>query len=139
MTKGVFAQQPDDPLEEAVRQMVERKVGSVVIEEPKGYPVGILTQSDVLRGIIGGFKPNQTCRGVMSTELLTISPTADLGDALELMREAKVKHLVVVDGEGRTAGMLSMADVLFSAQSESDLSHIMDYLAELKKRYTNKN
>lgn len=49
---------------------------------------------------------------LMSTPPVTIGPDASVADAARLMHERGVKRLLVVDGVGRLAGIVSRADVL---------------------------
>jgi acetoin utilization protein AcuB len=50
-------------------------------------------------------------RDLMSPDPVTISPDAHLGQALELMGLRKVRHLVVVNEDGKVVGILSDRDL----------------------------
>jgi CBS domain-containing protein len=47
----------------------------------------------------------------MSTDLVTISPSAPITDMLETMRRAAVRRLLVVDSSGLLLGVISWKDV----------------------------
>ncbi len=88
--------------------MIEKKVSSVVIKKGE-ETVGIITDKDFVRMTMLDGNP----RGVashMSTELVTIPLDADLRDALEMMREKEVRHLLVKDNE-KIVGMVSSKDI----------------------------
>ncbi|MGE5288633.1 MAG: CBS domain-containing protein [Micromonosporaceae bacterium] len=53
-----------------------------------------------------------TASELMSTPPVTIGPDASVAEAARLMYERGVKRLLVVDGVGRLAGIVSRADVL---------------------------
>jgi len=49
MTRDVQTVTPETTLEEAARLMVRHKIGSVIVVAPDGAPVGLLTETDLLR------------------------------------------------------------------------------------------
>lgn len=52
-----------------------------------------------------------TIRDVMTKKPITIDPQAPLGTAAAVMREREIRHLPVVDADGRLVGMLSDTDL----------------------------
>jgi CBS domain-containing protein len=50
---------------------------------------------------------------VMTTEVLSVSPTASLKEVAELLATRGISGIPVVDGKGAVVGVLSEADVLF--------------------------
>lgn len=54
-------------------------------------------------------------RDVMTRAPITIDPDAPIGTASAVMQEKAIRHLPVVDGEGRLLGMLSDSDVRSAA------------------------
>lgn len=66
---------------------------------------------------------------LMKTELKTVSPDATVADAVELLVEAHVSGLPVVDPRGRLLGVLSTTDVLEAtaeAASPEDREHVFE-------------
>jgi acetoin utilization protein AcuB len=51
MSDAVSTAKPDTPLEEALEAMERHKLGSIVVEDDLGKPVGILTTHDVVRAL----------------------------------------------------------------------------------------
>lgn len=98
-------------LNEAVRLMVERDIGSVIVTRD-GEMVGILTERDVLKK----FCIDTGCAAapveeVMSRPLITIEGHAAVGQAADLMAEKKVRRLLVTL-EGRVRGIITERDVM---------------------------
>lgn len=54
MTPALFTLQPSEPLTRAVRLMVREGIRRVVVMEPSGEMVGIVTSSDILRQLAWG-------------------------------------------------------------------------------------
>lgn len=54
---------------------------------------------------------------IMTTEPITLSPDDSLHDARRLMSEHHIRHIPVVEEDGRVAGIVTQRDVLAAADS----------------------
>ena len=54
---------------------------------------------------------------IMTTDLVTVPPSASLADALAMMQEHRIHHLPVVDGKDRLVGLLTLTNVLAATDS----------------------
>jgi CBS domain-containing protein len=102
---------PDDTVHVAIARMLEENVGSVAVCEGERL-VGIFTERDVLR--LAGEGPDFSeirVGDVMTRQLVTLSPDADILDAARLMGERKIRHLPVLEGEN-LLGMVGIREVV---------------------------
>jgi CBS domain-containing protein len=107
---------PESPLRAALERMHEARVGSIVATDDRQRPVGILTRGDLLgRVVLPGCDLNRPVIEVMTAAPHQLSITASAYDAALEMATHGVRHLLVVDGEGRLKGVVSERD-LFSLQ-----------------------
>lgn len=103
---------PDQTITEAADLMDRSAVGALVVTEPDGRPVGIVTDRDlVVRAIARRASADARVDSVMSTDLVTLPPDADLRDALKVFEEKPIRRLPLVDGE-HLAGILTMDDLV---------------------------
>lgn len=58
-----------------------------------------------------------TIDAIMTTDLITIGPTATLAEARKLMRENHIHHLPVVENDDTLVGLLTLTDVLAATDS----------------------
>jgi CBS domain-containing protein len=73
-------------------------------------PWGVVTDRDVLAA--GRDAAKRVAASCATTELVTVAPDDRLEDAVELMREHGISHLMVVDRARNTpVGVLSTLDV----------------------------
>lgn len=105
----------DDPVEDAARRMSELKIGCLPVLHDEEV-VGIITATDLLalearREIDTRSFGGVTARDLMTPDPLTIRADDKLLDAVGRMSHAGVRHLPVVDGDGRVVSMLSDRDV----------------------------
>lgn len=104
----------DAPLREAARQMVERRIGALLVGRPDAAPEGILTERDLLRATAAGTPDLDATpvRALMSTPVACMERDEMLYRALARMDRVGVRHLCVVDEAGAAAGMVSQRDLL---------------------------
>jgi len=103
----------DESLEGAARRMYEAGVGSVLVVDSGGRLRGLLSRRDVIYLVASGAaRRNPPVRLYMSESVITVEEEEPVRAALDRMREAGVRHLAVLDSEGRLVGVVSMWDIL---------------------------
>ncbi|MGA7751096.1 MAG: CBS domain-containing protein, partial [Gallionella sp.] len=106
---------PETTVREALEQMHESRIGSMVAVDDAGRPLGILTLPDVLARIaLPRIDLDQPVINVMTTKLTTLSPHAMAHEAALVMAKQGFRHVLVVDNE-RLVGLVSEKD-LFALQ-----------------------
>ncbi len=113
-SRQVDLAEPDESIQMAARRMHDRKVGTLVVLNKEQRPIGLITDRDLaVRGVAEGLDPTQTLVSeVMTRNLRTVSEQASIESALTTMRSGPFRRVVVVDTEGKLAGMLSLDDIL---------------------------
>jgi len=98
---------PDASAATARERMAEHNVSGFPIVREDGKLVGILTRRDMK--FLASDRP---IREVMTaTNLVTAAPDTTLEDAEKVLNEHKVEKLLLVDSEGRLAGLITMRDI----------------------------
>lgn len=106
---------PETPLAQALAEMQRREVGSIVVSDAAGAPVGILTRHDVLGRITLPQIPLTTpIDRVMSAPVHTLGSRQTLMEAALLMSTRGLRHVPVTEG-GRVVNLVSERD-LFALQ-----------------------
>ncbi len=103
---------PDRILREAVTMLVEQNIGSLVVVDWSGHPIGLLSERDVIRKAVT--HPNVfdlEVADVMTTNLITVLPDEDVQSVANTMTERRIRHLPVLE-EGRLVGIISIGDVV---------------------------
>ena len=102
----------DATLDRAIRQMIDRNVGAVVVTDADGHLVGILTERDFLAKVAGqpGFE-SRLVGEFMTANPETVAPTDTLAFAIGKMDAGGYRHLPVVDG-GKPVSVISVRDIL---------------------------
>jgi len=90
----------------------KERIGALLVKE-HGTAVGIITDQDIVRHFVAkGINPlARSVRDLRAKELITISPEADIYDALVTMRDHGIRHLPVMQGR-ELIGLLTLKDIL---------------------------
>ncbi len=99
-------------LGQAIREMIEKRVGAVLVTCPEGTLVGVLTERDFLWKVAGvpGYE-RLTVVHFMTPAPEAVAPTDLLAAALGKMDAGGYRHLPVVEA-GKPVGVISVRDVL---------------------------
>lgn len=96
---------------EAVRVLDDKNIGAVVVIEDDCL-VGILTDGDIRRLLIGGNISNFFLKDVMTLNPVTISSNLLAADALSIMQKHEITVLAVVDEDKKLLGTLHLHNLL---------------------------
>lgn len=126
----------------AAELMRKRHVGSLVATKDSGGkpdPLGILTDRDIVLAVTasGADPESLTVSDVMTRSPATCFEDDDLFDAIRKMRVRGVRRLLVVDAEGRLAGVISADDIygtLGAQLCELGLALTRGHVRELETR-----
>jgi CBS domain-containing protein len=111
MTAGVVTSAPEATAVSVARQMRDNRVGSVVIVDPAGSPVAMITDRDLaVRVFAGGVDPETAIGAHASRPLICGQPEMELDEAAALMVQHRVRRLPVVDGDS-LAGIVTLDDI----------------------------
>jgi CBS domain-containing protein len=97
---------------EAAQTMAEKRIGSLLVIEA-GEMVGIVTETDVVRKVIGACLPasSTSVGAVMNYPLIQIDINRTVRDASRLMAEQRIRHLAVTE-DNKVVGLLSVRDLV---------------------------
>ena len=111
MTAPVVTATPSTTIAEIARTMAKIDTGAVPIVE-EGKVVGLVTDRDiVVRVVAEGGALDAPVSGVMSDDVQTCQDDDNLADAAAKMGAQQIRRLVVLSGDGKLAGILSLGDI----------------------------
>ena len=103
---------PSMPIGQALERLEAHRIGSLPVVDADGRPVGIFTRQDVIARVVLKRTPLEAPIGtLMSAPPITLAATASAGDAAMAMARHGIRHVIVVDADGRVAGVVSERDL----------------------------
>jgi CBS domain-containing protein len=103
---------PDDSVYEALRRLAEYEVGALVVMDGERM-VGVVSERDYTRKVaLQGRNSKETpVADIMTGQVFKVTPGTGVRDCMALMREKRIRHLPVVEGD-RVLGMISIRDLM---------------------------
>jgi len=111
MTREVVTALAGDTARHVASLMRERNVGSVIIVDETGAPVGFVTDRDLAVDIVAdGHPADVAVGGHASRPVVTGTPDMSVLDAVDLMAGHGIRRLPVLD-DGRLTGIVTLDDL----------------------------
>jgi CBS domain-containing protein len=102
---------PNITVMKAAKLMKEKRIGNVLVVEKK-QPIGILTESDILKKVVAEGKnaSDVLVEEVMSTPIIVTDPYITLEEAMKTMGKCNIRRLPVVE-KGELIGIITQKDI----------------------------
>jgi CBS domain-containing protein len=132
-TKGtaVMTTTPDATLHDALRTLVNARVGALVVVNLEGKVVGIITERDLLRVCAdhSGEINSSRVADWMTTNLIIGVPKDEIGYIMGIMTNNCIRHLPIMDN-GRLEGIISIGDAVKAQLEETEFEnrYLKDYI-----------
>jgi CBS domain-containing protein len=111
MSAPVIQVAPDATVAQALRTMIDRDIGSVVVGEGESA-VGVFTERDLTRRILDDSSLlDREVHEVMSSPVTTVGPDDEVVLVFRLMNEKGIRRLPVVQDD-RLVGIVTERDLL---------------------------
>lgn len=102
---------PETTILESIEKLVARGISCLIVCEEEA-PVGMLSESDMLRAVLNGDDLNAPVTGIMSAPLSTMSESSNLRQIWEMMDSNRIMKTVLTDASGHLSGLITATDVL---------------------------
>ncbi len=129
---GVVTVKPDDTVSALLALLAEHRIGACVVSADGVHVDGIVSERDVVRhlhasgpGILEG-----TVDAIMTKEVTTGTARDDVADMAGTMTELRVRHVPILDGDGKLTAIVSIGDIVKHRLSElqSERDQLRDYI-----------
>ena len=119
MTPNAKAIWLTESLANAAKLMWETDCGALPIIKDGRKVIGMITDRDICMAVaMRDANPSHvSVEEVMTGQVYSVSPEDDIVQALQAMKEHKIRRLPVVNVEGELEGILSMNDVVLNART----------------------
>ena len=147
MTRDVVSVTLDTPVRKIASLLVRHRIGAVPVIDDGGAPIGIVSESDLIRPdraareawrrswleILAEGEPlapellawldaqNHSARAVMSAPVITVSEETSLREIAEILTTNRIKRVPVAT-DGRIVGIISYADLVRALSVSLDQS-----------------
>ena len=107
--------EPEATVEQARALMDRYKVGALIVVDPKGRLIGLVSQRDLMLAPVS----MENIRQAMTPreKLVTVKPDVTVSQARELLYKYRIEKLPVLDNDGNLVGLITAHDLIKLNQS----------------------
>jgi CBS domain-containing protein len=127
MTKQVVTLEANKTVFEAAELMAEKSLGALIVVI-KGFPVGIITERDIVRRIVAKQSAlDVKVSEVMTKTLITVDPDTSLREAARIMSANRIRRLPVLK-DNKLVGIVVASDFVRNVGKKTTTEEILDAL-----------
>jgi CBS domain-containing protein len=127
MTKDVVTIESNRTAFDAAKVMAEKELGCVIVVV-QAFPVGIITERDIVRRIVAKRASFDTkVTDVMTKTLITVEPETSIREAARIMSSNKIRRLPVLK-QNKLVGIVVASDFVRNVGKKTTTEEILDAL-----------
>ena len=127
MTKNVVTIEASKTVFDAAELMTEKRLGCLIVVI-QSFPVGIITERDIVRRIVAKrISVDQKITEVMTKTLITVEPDTAIKEAARIMSKNKIHRLPVLE-KNKLVGIVAASDFVRNAGKKTTTEEILDAL-----------
>jgi len=119
LNRNVITIGPSAPVSEAAYLMMREDIGSLVVVDAERFPVGIITDRDMVISVIAeGRNPEEVIvEEVMTKDLIYVDEAVNIMDILSTLSEYSIRRMPVTKN-GKLSGIVSVDDLIVVIATE---------------------
>ncbi len=113
MSSPVITVDKNEKVDKVARYMDVQRLGSIIVTDKDGRPIGIITERDLVTRVLAKNKlPSEILtKDIMTSPLITINPSETLSNTARQMSRLNIRRFGVVY-KGNLVGVVSAKDIL---------------------------
>ena len=123
---------PGETVSTLLALLAEHRIGAVVVSTDGGAVDGIVSERDIVRHLhtTGPSIMEAPVSQIMTSDVTTGHASDNIADLAGTMTEMRVRHVPIVDADGRLAAIVSIGDIVKHRLSElqSERDQLRDYI-----------
>jgi CBS domain-containing protein len=127
----VWTVTPDTTTFAAIKLLADMNIGALLVTEGDDV-VGIFSERDYARKVALHGRVSQTTLigEIMTPDVISVRPDQTVEKCMRLMTDKHIRHLPVINEDGRLEGIISIGDVVKMVISEQQMiiDHLQGYI-----------
>jgi CBS domain-containing protein len=133
MTANPVSCHVDDSIVTVADTMRKEDIGSLpVVDSQQRRLIGMVTDRDIVMKIVapGNDIKSATVKDAMTPNPVSVREDDDVSDAVQVMRQRRVRRLPVVDATGNLTGIVSQADIATRVHLDRTTGELVEAISE---------
>ncbi len=103
---------PSASILETMKTIQDGAIEIALVVEPDMKVLGTVTDGDIRRALLSGASLSDSISAYMRTNFTWVAPTTGRAEVLDILRSRVLRHLPVLDGDGRLVGLHLLREML---------------------------
>jgi CBS domain-containing protein len=120
----------DETIHDGMKLLADNKIGSLVVVDNNGAPVGIITERDIFRltyEVTGDIRSRKIADH-MTSDLIIGVPEDDVDYIARVITQNRIRHIPIIDNNKQLCGLVSIGDIV---KARLDIAEVhIRYLTE---------
>jgi dTDP-glucose pyrophosphorylase len=104
---------------QAIRAINDGSVGVALMHDEKQHLIGILTDGDIRRALLGGATTSSKALPFVNCRFTSVGPADGRAYVLDLMQARHIRQIPILDSVGKLVGLHLLSEILGSAPREN--------------------
>ena len=132
MTSGAECAQEDQSVAEVAKRLAELDVGAMPICGSDNRLKGMITDRDIVVRLIAQGKDTQNARvnEAMTKSVRKVDENAPINEVVELMSNAQIRRVPVVNAKDQIVGIVSLADLATGRTQADKVGKTVEQISE---------
>lgn len=132
MTKSIKTCDYNCSVKEAAQIMKKFDTGAVPVVDAMNKPLGVITDRDITVNAVAESNHPDSIKvlNLMTKQIISVHEDDPIEVAAQKMKEHKVRRILVVDGEDRLKGIISLADFTLNVKDEHEAFKILEQVSK---------
>jgi CBS domain-containing protein len=123
---------PTATIKELVEKLASHKIGALVVSSDGQTIEGIVSERDIVQSMPANFETFQDLhvRDIMTVNVMTCKKDTTFAELMVIMTQKRIRHIPIVDEQGKLISIVSIGDVVKNHISEidSERTALIDYV-----------
>lgn len=123
---------PTATIKELVEKLASHKIGALVVSSDGQTIEGIVSERDIVQSMPANFETFQDLhvRDIMTVNVMTCRKDTTFAELMVIMTQKRIRHIPIVDEQGKLISIVSIGDVVKNHISEidSERTALIDYV-----------
>ena len=109
-----FTVRANSSVSNVIEKLSQHNIGAVVVTSEENAVEGIISERDIVRHLAKSKSiDGLIASGIMTKDVVTVTPSVSSSDLMQIMTENKFRHLPIIS-KGELVGVVSIGDVVKS-------------------------
>jgi len=128
----VFTVSPEETLTKVLETLTGEHIGALIVCDQNEKVLGVISERDIVYGLAkhGSQILSKPVKDIMTSDVIACSPQDTMFRAMSMMTGRRVRHLPILNDDGKLSGIISVGDAVKARieEIEEEANALREYI-----------